>query len=208
MADDNAERKRRLHNPRSRRPAGPPPRVDEVLESYNDGPVRSDGFHEGDVVVIRRPTEAEATAVKKEITAAEYYLQTWEHRNIRVRPYITEQYDLDGVEYTYRRGTEAAPASWYPEDDPRTEYSVKEFKGLIASAKKVDHYWLVRFQAHDPMPRGLRQMSKEQRDAILRRSAASRGVDITLPGPESRPAPKRRSVEVRGDEGTGQKRAS
>jgi hypothetical protein len=154
--------------------------VAAVLRSYDEDRAFS----------IRRPTQAEANRVKSEITAAVYYLNKWEGRDIRVRPYVTEHYSLNGVEYTFSARTAKVSEGWYAHDG--AEYrSPAEFRTMVSKAAKAEHYFKTNFWVHDPLPRGFRQMSAEQLLDAHSASAEARGVQIK-PG-----NPGRRTVQQR-----------
>jgi hypothetical protein len=183
MTDDDLEPApdpRKVRNPLSRRPERPA-RVDAVLRSYDEDRAFS----------IRRPDQAEANTVKSDITAAVYYLNKWEGRDIRVRPYVTEHYSVDGVEYTFSAKTPKVAEGWYAHDG--AEYrSPAEFKAMVSKAK-AEHYFKTNFWVHDPLPRGFRQMSEEQLEAAHTASAEARGVQK----PEERRARPARTVQQR-----------
>lgn len=183
MVDDELEPgpdPTKIRNPQSRRPAEPP-RVGQVLRSYDESHAFS----------IRRPTEDEALAVKSEIAAAVYYLNRWEGYDVRVRPYVTEHYKLDGTEWTFNAGTKRAPRGWYHGQYYAT---TDEFQARLAQAERdrvpVEHYWKCNFWVHDPLERGFRRMSREQLDEAHQESAAARGVRLGR---------RRRVVEHRAD---------
>lgn len=175
---------RKVRDPRSRRPS-PPVRVDAVLRSFNEDRAFS----------IRRPTDTEAIAVKSEITAAVYYLRTWEGYDIRVRPYITEHFQIRGVEYTYRPKTRRAAAGWFADDN--TPISAESLKSKFEAAKDsgASHYWKVNFWVHEPLERGFRRMSDSQREAAHEASAEARGITIR---PSASPR-GRRTVQARAE---------
>lgn len=185
MADDELEPgpdPRKVRNPMSRRPETPA-RVSAVLRSYNEDRAFS----------IRRGTQAEANKVKSEITAAVYYLNRWEGYDVRVRPYVTEHYSLDGVEYTYSARTPKVAEGWYAHDG--NEYRTPaEFRTMVSKAANVDHYFKANFAVHDPLPRGFRQMSGDQLEAAHQASAEARGVTAKPGSPRKRPA---RTVQQR-----------
>lgn len=175
---------RKVRDPRSRRPSAPA-RVDAVLRSYNEDRAFS----------IRRATEAEAIAVKTEITAAVYYLRKWEGYDIRVRPYVTEHFSIDGVEYTYRPKTRRAAAGWFAADGTGiSEFSLKA-KFEAAKPGEAAHYWKTNFWVHRPLEQGFRKMSDAQREAAHEASAEARGVTIKNPALPQR----RRTVQARAD---------
>lgn len=191
-------------NPKSKQPEQPL-RVPQVLRSYDEGHAFS----------IRKHDEVEALSVKSEITAAVYWLNTWEtdprtgkDYDLRVRPYITEHYEIGGHEYEAKNlfevGVELATDHFWRGD---TEYYVLdghyyEAGDLVQAliAKATDHYWKVNFWAHPPLKRGLRQMSPEQREAALRKSAEARGIkDFKGTGSGRHAKPKGRNVQKRAD---------
>lgn len=161
---------RKVRNPKSRRP-GAPPRVDAVLRSYTEDRAFS----------IRRPTQGEANSVKSEITAAVYYLNKWDDRDMRVRPYVTEHYSIGGVEYTFTEKSRNTPQGWF--NAAGDEFTPEQFKAKLAQAgnSDVEHYFKANFWVHPPLPRGFRQMSDGQREVAHERSAEARGVTIKKP---------------------------
>lgn len=195
-------------NPKSKQPDAPL-RVPQVLRSYAEDAVFS----------IRQPTEVAALAVKAQITAAVYWLNRWETDpstgkgyDLRVRPYLTEHYEIGGHEYDAKNlfevGVELATDHFRKGD---TEYYVLdghyiEAENLVQAviAKATDHYWKVNFWVHPPLKRGMRQMPKEQADAARRKSAEKRGIEnfkgsSSSGGRHAKPKPGRR-VQKRADE--------
>lgn len=144
--------------PRRRRPA-PPARVPDALQSLNDNAPYS----------VKRPNEAEALKVAREIVAAVRWLRRWDDRDIRVAPYVREWYIIDGKEVDAR--------------------------DLPANAEPTDHYWRAHFYVHPPMERGLRVAD----DAARGRSQAAaqqRKAELGLRPPVER---VKRSVRERGE---------
>jgi hypothetical protein len=146
---------------RSRRPEEPA-RAAQVLRAYAAG-------HE---FCIRRPDEAGALNIKREINSAVYHLNRWEENpntpgrnyNIRSRPYVLEHYAWNGVEHTV--------------GEP----------GMPTPPKGADHYWKTYFWVHDPLPRGFKQMDTDFIMDANRNSAVARAKS---PKRQGRP---RRSV--------------
>lgn len=157
----------KIRNPLSRRPA-PPPRIDQVLRSYNEDRAFS----------IRRRSEKEALEVKSEITRAVYYLNVWEGYDIRVRPYVTEHMDVSGVTYTFQPGNRKLGRGWYDADGEF--WTEDEFSEILAGGP-AEHYWKTNFHVHDPLPRGFRQMSKGKLAEAHENSASTRGVAFSTP---------------------------
>lgn len=176
---------RKLRDPRSRRPSAPE-RVDAVLRSYKEDRAFS----------IRRPTEAEALAVKTELTAAVYYLRKWDGYDLRARPYVTEHYSIDGVEYTYRPKTRRVAAGWFSEDGQGISTFSLKSKFETAKSRGAEHYWKTNFWVHPPLEQGFRRMSDEQREIAHVASAEARGITLKSPPP----ARGRRTVQARSDQ--------
>lgn len=152
-------------SPRSRRPE-PPARVPAALQSYNDDRPYS----------IRRPTEAEAVEVKREISAAVYYLRRWEDMDVRVRPYVTEHYVVGGREYDVKK-------------------MPPEVQAAVNVGAHTDHYWKANFYVARPKDRGIRVMSTDRADMARTRALEARG--ITPGAGQQPPAKHRRTVERR-----------
>lgn len=154
---------RKVRNPLSRRPAEPP-RVDQVLRSLTEDRAFS----------IRRSSAAEALAIKAEISTAVHYLNKWHGYDVRVRPYVTEHYNIRNKEWTYNKGTKKLAEGWYHGDEYR---SPADFAKILSSQVGT-HYYKTNFWVHEPLPRGFRTMDEATISAAHKASAATRGVNL------------------------------
>lgn len=165
MVDDlepgHEARKRQV--PGLRRPPRPA-RADDVLESYT-----GDRMFE-----IPCDSPEQADEVAREINAAVYWLNKWEFEkddqkyNLRVRPKITEHYQLPGG------------ATYFA-----AEVTRDVFDRWVREHGEVGHFWLVQYYVHRPLRRGFSAMPPGKLAEAHRESAASRGVGISKAGPRT-----------------------
>lgn len=160
---------RAIRNPRSRMPAKPP-RVDQVLQSYEAWKRYPDEPRKSAFSVVVG-TEPAAEQVKAELVAAVRWLNRWGYQgksyDVRTRPWLTQHWtDADG------------------------EHQVGVEGPLPAGAES---FWKTNFWVHEPLKRGFRSMPREQMEQAHRKSASTRGTGYT---PRQRMA---RTVERRAD---------